>query len=132
MASQSRDDEPQGGKGSTNEPQDGGSQQWAPQTEDTDRFAHRDEDARSESGLSGVTFTGDERSGDTNSRRAVEERSQDSQNGNGPDRVRSSSVYSQGSGSSDGDWTPSVYSQESVPRYQPLEGEVEELQEDVD
>ncbi|KAK0391923.1 hypothetical protein NLU13_1421 [Sarocladium strictum] len=94
-----------------------------------------DDDTRSDSQLSGITFTGEERLTDSDSRRTDDDgiRVYPSPPPEEEEASRALTVYS-GSRDSDPGWTSSVYSEDSRPRYsyQPSEEEVDELREDVD
>jgi hypothetical protein len=94
----------------------------------------RDDDARSESAFSGVTYTGDERIAESGVARVVDDGirvfpSPSENSGN-----RGSDLYAESRSDSDRGWTSSVYSEDSRPRYsrQPSEAEVDELREEVD
>ncbi|KAL2211663.1 hypothetical protein CC79DRAFT_1267393 [Sarocladium strictum] len=93
-----------------------------------------DDDARSESAFSGVTYTGDERIAESGVARVVDDGirvfpSPSENSGN-----RGSDLYAESRPDSDRGWTSSVYSEDSRPRYsrQPSEAEVDELREEVD
>jgi hypothetical protein len=94
----------------------------------------REDDARSESAFSGVTYTGDERIAESGVARVVDDGirvfpSPSENSGN-----RGSDLYAESRSGSDRGWTSSVYSEDSRPRYsrQPSEAEVDELREEVD
>lgn len=98
----------------------------------------RDNDTRSDSQLSGITYTGEDRVADrvaeTGAGTTDDEGIRVYPSPPAEDMDRTSSIYSRGNSDSDRWWTSSVYSEDSRPRqsYQPTEEEMEGLREDVD